>query len=99
MILSDIMNQSQPQPQSTSNFKKNKKPFRLVLDEPVLFIEDKPAMVRGEVIANLSHETHIQGPIEIVFEAIQIFYPWEGKLSKKKKKQLCDLAEFKKFPF
>ncbi|KAI9299877.1 hypothetical protein BJ944DRAFT_244741 [Cunninghamella echinulata] len=79
MILSDIMNQSQPQPQpqSTSNFKKNKKPFRLVLDEPVLFIEDKPAMVRGEVIANMSHETHIQGPIEIVFEAIQIFYPWE----------------------
>ncbi|CAO3633554.1 unnamed protein product [Cunninghamella echinulata] len=80
MILSDIMNQSQqqqPQSQSISNFKKNKKPFRLVLDEPVLFIEDKPAMVRGEVIANMSHETHIQGPIEIVFEAIQIFYPWE----------------------
>ncbi|CAO3611523.1 unnamed protein product [Cunninghamella blakesleeana] len=79
MTLSDIMNQqhaTMPIP-PPSTFKKSKKPFRLVLDEPVLFVEDKPAMVRGEVIANMPHETHIQGPIELVFEAIQIYYPWE----------------------
>ncbi|CAO3596922.1 unnamed protein product [Absidia cylindrospora] len=54
----------------------NKKALRLVLDEPVLFVEDKPAMVRGEVIVHFSHDTTIQGPIELVFEAIQTFFPW-----------------------
>lgn len=55
-----------------------KKALRLVLDEPVLFVEDKPAMVRGEVIVHFSHDTTIQGPIELAFEAIQTFYPWSG---------------------
>ncbi|KAI8067111.1 hypothetical protein BC940DRAFT_301327 [Gongronella butleri] len=64
-----------PAPQTAAQFK-SKKPLRLVLDEPVLYIEDKPAMVRGEVIVHFAHETTIQGPIELVFEAIQIFYPW-----------------------
>lgn len=60
----------------------NKKPLRLVLDEPVLFVQDKPAMIRGEVIVHFCHDTPIQGPIELVFEAIQTFYPWSGKSSR-----------------
>lgn len=56
----------------------NKKSLRLVLDEPVLFVHDKPAMIRGEVIVHFLHDTPIQGPIELVFEAIQTFYPWSG---------------------
>ncbi|KAI8092809.1 uncharacterized protein BX664DRAFT_294128 [Halteromyces radiatus] len=78
MMITDITNvksniqQKSKYPGSYSN----KKPLRLVLDEPVLFVEDKPAMVRGEVIVNFSNDTTIQGPIELVFEAIQTFYPW-----------------------
>ncbi|KAI8332569.1 hypothetical protein BC941DRAFT_455430 [Chlamydoabsidia padenii] len=56
----------------------SKKSLRLILDEPVLFVQDKPAMIRGEVVVQFCHDTTVQGPIELVFEAIQTFYPWTG---------------------
>ncbi|ORX57566.1 hypothetical protein DM01DRAFT_1334171, partial [Hesseltinella vesiculosa] len=67
--------------QTPSSQFRSKKPLRLVLDEPVLYIEDNPAMVRGEVIVNVAHETTIQGPIQLLFEAIQIVYPWAEIMS------------------
>ncbi|KAG0183367.1 hypothetical protein DFQ28_008859 [Apophysomyces sp. BC1034] len=56
----------------------NKKPLSLVLDEPVLYLEDTlgSVMVRGEVIANFTKDTSIQGPIEVLFEGIQRYNPW-----------------------
>ncbi|KAI8344650.1 hypothetical protein BC941DRAFT_366144 [Chlamydoabsidia padenii] len=64
------------QPHTFKSQFSTKKALRLVLDEPVLYVEDKPAMVRGEVIVHFSYDTTIQGPIELSFEAIQTFYPW-----------------------
>lgn len=56
--------------------------IRVVLDEPRLYIEESLglAMVRGEVIVNFAKDTHIQGPIELLFEGIQRFEPWRGTL-------------------
>jgi hypothetical protein len=55
--------------------------LRVVVDEPRLYIEESlgSVMVRGEVIVNFPKDTFIQGPIEILFEGIQRFYPWAGK--------------------
>ncbi|KAF7724081.1 hypothetical protein EC973_001414 [Apophysomyces ossiformis] len=56
----------------------NKNPLSVVLDEPVLYLEDTlgSVMVRGEVIGHFTKDTAIQGPIELVFEGIQRYNPW-----------------------
>ncbi|GAA5797072.1 hypothetical protein HPULCUR_002451 [Helicostylum pulchrum] len=64
-----------------SNFKSNhnkKEVIRVVLDEPRLYVEESlgSVMVRGEVIVDFSKDTHIQGPIELLFEGIQRFQTW-----------------------
>ncbi|KAI8374168.1 uncharacterized protein BYT42DRAFT_599294 [Radiomyces spectabilis] len=53
-------------------------PLQLILDEQVLYLEDslESVMVRGEVIVSFPKDTHIQGPIELLFEGIQRFIPW-----------------------
>lgn len=67
-----------------SNFKNNhnkKEVIRVVLDEPRLYVEESlgSVMVRGEVIVDFAKDTHIQGPIELLFEGIQRFQTWPGK--------------------
>jgi hypothetical protein len=37
-------------------------------------------MIRGEVIVNFTKDTYVQGPIELLFEGIQRFYPWPGNV-------------------
>lgn len=56
--------------------------IRVVIDEPRLYVEESlgSVMVRGEVIVNFSKDTHIQGPIELLFEGIQRFEKWPGKI-------------------
>lgn len=55
--------------------------LRVILDEPRLYIEESlgSVMVRGEVIVNFEKDTHIQGPIELLFEGIQRYQTWPGK--------------------
>ncbi|KAI9276838.1 hypothetical protein BDA99DRAFT_494254 [Phascolomyces articulosus] len=52
--------------------------LRLVLDEPVSYLGNTNGtiIVRGEVIVNFTKDTAIQGPIDLVFEGLQRFYPW-----------------------
>lgn len=54
--------------------------FRLILDEPVSYLGNTTGtiIVRGEVIVNFPKDTAIQGPISLVFEGIQRYYPWRG---------------------
>jgi hypothetical protein len=54
--------------------------LRVILDEPRLYIEESlgSVLVRGEVIVNFEKDTHIQGPIELLFEGIQRFITWPG---------------------
>lgn len=60
---------------------KKKCPLRLVLDEPVAYLGNISGtiLVRGDVIVNLPKDTPIQGPIELIFEGIQRYYPWSGE--------------------
>ncbi|KAL0090808.1 hypothetical protein F4703DRAFT_1790761 [Phycomyces blakesleeanus] len=55
-----------------------KNPLQVVLDESVIYLEESfgSVLIRGEVIVNFEKPTPIQGPIEILFEGIQRFYPW-----------------------
>ncbi|KAI9257347.1 hypothetical protein BDA99DRAFT_516206 [Phascolomyces articulosus] len=50
----------------------------VVLDEPILFLGKSTGtkIIRGEVIVNFSKDTSIQGPITLVFQGIQTYYPW-----------------------
>ncbi|KAI8080201.1 uncharacterized protein B0P05DRAFT_540400 [Gilbertella persicaria] len=52
--------------------------LRVVLDEPRIYVEESlgSVMIRGEVIVNFLKDTHIQGPIELLFEGIQRYHPW-----------------------
>lgn len=54
--------------------------FRLILDEPVIYLGDTigTSMVRGEVMVNFEQQTRIHGPIQLVFSGAQIVYPWKG---------------------
>lgn len=54
--------------------------IRVILDEPRLYVEESlgSVMVRGEVIINFAKDTHIQGPIELLFEGIERFQTWPG---------------------
>lgn len=58
--------------------------LRVVLDEPRIYLEESlgSVMIRGEVIVNFQKDTYIQGPIDLVFEGIQRFHPWPGKIQK-----------------
>lgn len=58
----------------------NKDAFRVILDEPRLYLRESlgSVMVRGEAIVNFSKDTYIQGNIEVIFEGIQRFHPWSG---------------------
>ncbi|KAI9497345.1 hypothetical protein BDB00DRAFT_620187 [Zychaea mexicana] len=53
--------------------------LRLVLDEPVSFLGNTNGtiIVRGEVIVHFINDTAIQGPIDLVFEGLQRYYPWK----------------------
>jgi hypothetical protein len=64
---------------STSN---NKEPLRLLLDQRRIYMHESlgSVMMRGEVIVNFPKDTMILGPIQLVFEGIQRFYAWSGKL-------------------
>lgn len=57
--------------------------IRVVLDEPRLYVEESlgSVMVRGEVIVKFPKDTHIQGPIDLIFEGIQRFQTWPGKIT------------------
>ncbi|KAI9485044.1 hypothetical protein BDB00DRAFT_851628 [Zychaea mexicana] len=50
----------------------------VVLDEPLLYLGKSTGtrIIRGEVIVNFAKDTTIQGPIEVVFQGIQTYYPW-----------------------
>ncbi|KAL9547958.1 hypothetical protein MBANPS3_005908 [Mucor bainieri] len=56
-----------------------KEVLKVVLDEPRLYVEESlgSVMVRGEVIVNFPKDMQIQGPIELLFEGIQRFHPWQ----------------------
>jgi hypothetical protein len=58
--------------------------LRVVLDEAQLYVEETAGsvMVRGEVIVTFTKDTPIQGPIELLFEGIQRYQTWAGKISK-----------------
>ncbi|KAJ8661512.1 hypothetical protein O0I10_002778 [Lichtheimia ornata] len=58
--------------------------FRLILDEPVSYLGNTTGtiIVRGEVIVNFPKDTAIQGPISLVFEGIQRYYPWREIMDK-----------------
>ncbi|KAG2226486.1 hypothetical protein INT45_014230 [Circinella minor] len=59
-------------------FTAKKNYLRLILDEPVSYLGNTNGtiVVRGEVIVNFTKDTPIQGPIELLFEGLQRFYPW-----------------------
>ena len=61
-------------------FTTKKNYIRLVLDESVLYLGNTNGtiVVRGEVIVNFIKDTAIQGPIDLLFEGLQRFYPWRG---------------------
>ncbi|KAI9482678.1 MAG: hypothetical protein EXX96DRAFT_605803 [Benjaminiella poitrasii] len=52
--------------------------LRVIVDQPRLYIEESlgSTLIRGEVVCNFSKDAFIQGPIELLFEGIQRFYPW-----------------------
>lgn len=56
--------------------------LRVIPDEIRLFLDDSLgfAVVRGEVITNFSKKTSIMGPIELAFESVQRFFPWQGTI-------------------
>ncbi|KAI7887092.1 hypothetical protein K492DRAFT_232990 [Lichtheimia hyalospora FSU 10163] len=58
--------------------------FRLILDEPVSYLGNTTGtiIVRGEVIVNFPKDTAIQGPISLIFEGIQRYYPWREIMDK-----------------
>lgn len=58
----------------------NKDTIHVVLDQTRIYMEESlgSVMIRGEVIVNFSKDIPIQGPIELLFEGIQRFYPWPG---------------------
>ena len=55
--------------------------FSVVLDEPTLYLGKSTGtkVIRGEVIVNFTKDTAIQGPIALVFQGVQTYYPWRGK--------------------
>lgn len=61
--------------------------MRVVLDEAQLYVEETAGsvMVRGEVIVTFTKDTPIQGPIELLFEGIERYQTWAGKILKKKR--------------
>lgn len=60
----------------------NKDVLRVVLDEAQLYVEETAGsvMVRGEVVVTFTKDTPIQGPIELLFEGIQRYQTWGGKI-------------------